>query len=668
MSLRLGIDTGGTYTDAVLLDDATQRVVAKSKALTTRHDLVEGISAAIASVMENAVATDVSLVCLSTTLATNSIVEGHGARAGLILIGYRQSQMALAHLNEAARDLPVVFLAGGHDAAGHEREPLNLATVSEHLKQLDGSVSSIAISAMFSVRNPSHELAVRELVHQHTSLPVTCGHELSASLDAPRRALTALINARLIPLVKSLISSTQTTLDRCGIEAPLMVVRGDGTLVSAEFAEDSPVETILSGPAASVVGAQFLARRNDMLIADIGGTTTDVAMIRDGAPRLSREGASVNGWRTMVEAVQIDTHGLGGDSEIVFDREQRHFTIGPGKVTPLCVLAVNYPRVLEDLEAFVDEPWTKTNMARFIVLRKAPAPATRLTSQQRGLIDQVSEHPQSMQSVFAERHFSLALKRLIETGVLTIAGFTPTDAAHVCGWYRQWNSRAAVLGATLLGRYSEFNLGPAWENPESFATSMLLQVSQDSAFYLLASAINDQRGDFGVPLQHSERKLLQQMFKNHHDQPGEMSQSLLGMQAQLNLPVIGIGAPAAVFYPPIDKYLQAEIIVPEHAEVANAIGAVVGAVKQTAQLTISPVSAKRVVVHAPTEQREFDDLEQAAEWATEVARDLAKRRAEKAGGKHLQLSVSRRDNVVEQQGQSTFFESTITVTATGRAG
>jgi len=169
MSLRLGIDTGGTYTDAVLLDDATQRVVAKSKALTTRHDLVEGISAAIASVMENAVATDVSLVCLSTTLATNSIVEGHGARAGLILIGYRQSQMALAHLNEAARDLPVVFLAGGHDAAGHEREPLNLATVSEHLKQLDGSVSSIAISAMFSVRNPSHELAVRELVHQHTT-------------------------------------------------------------------------------------------------------------------------------------------------------------------------------------------------------------------------------------------------------------------------------------------------------------------------------------------------------------------------------------------------------------------------------------------------------------------------------------------------------------------
>lgn len=666
MSLRLGIDTGGTYTDAVLLDDATEMVVAKAKSLTTRHNLVEGISASIAGTLAESRVGDVGLVSLSTTLATNAIVEGHGARAALMLVGYSESQLKLANLDEAARDLPVFFLAGGHDAAGHEKQPLDLQAAAEHLQRLEGSVSAIAISSMFSVRNPLHEVMLRDFVRQHSGLPVTCGHELSASLDAPRRALTALINARLIPLIKGLIAATQKTLNEYEIKAPLMVVRGDGTLVSAKFASESPVETILSGPAASVVGAQFLARRDDMLVSDIGGTTTDVAMIRNGQPRLSKDGASVNGWRTMVEAVQIDTHGLGGDSEIEFNRQQRRFSIGPGKVTPLCVLASHYPRVIEDLESFTDEQWAKTNMARFIVLRKAPSAGTKLTNQQRALIEQVSEHPQSMQSVFAERHFSLALKRLIETGVLTIAGFTPTDAAHVCGWYNQWNLQAARLGATLLSRYSQFNLGPAWDSEESFAASMLLQVSQESALCLLGSAINDQRGVFGTSLKESERVLLEQMFKSYSN--NDESRPLLGMQARLKVPVVAIGAPAASFYPPVENFLQAEIIVPEHAEVANAIGAVVGTVKQSAQLTITPVSAKRVMVHAPTEQREFDDLEQAAAWAIDLAKQLATERAVKAGGHQLQHTVKRDDNIVEQQGQTTFFESTIVVTATGRAG
>ena len=141
----------------------------------------------------------------------------------------------------------------------------------------------------------------------------------------------------------------------------------------------------------------------------------------------------------------MDTHGLGGDSEILFDREQRRFSVGPRKVVPLCVLASQYPKVLDDLQGFIDQPWTKTNMARFIVLQREPDESFKLTSQQRALIDEVKGHPQSMQSVFAERHFSLAMKRLIEMGLLTLAGFTPTDAAHVCGWQSGWQSEASLL-------------------------------------------------------------------------------------------------------------------------------------------------------------------------------------------------------------------------------
>ncbi len=671
MGLRLGIDTGGTYTDAVLVEDGT--VLEKSKSLTTRHNLIEGIASSISSTLANRNPKDIGLVCLSTTLATNSIVEGHGAKAALVLMGYRESQLTLANLDQASRDMPVIMVAGGHDAAGHENCPLDVEGIVQQIVELGGSISAVAISGMFSVRNPSHEIALRKKLLEVTDLPVTCGHELSASLDAPRRALTALINARLIPLIKNLIVASRQTMSDHGIDAPLMVVRGDGTLVSSDFAEHSPVETILSGPAASVVGAQFLAARPDMLVSDIGGTTTDVALIKGGEPVLSDKGASVNGWRTMVEAVKIDTHGLGGDSEILYDREQRKFTIGPSKVMPLCVLADRYPEIVNDLKGFIDAPWTKTNMARFIVLMSEPDESIRLTNQQRSLINEVKDHPQSMQSVFAERHFSLAMKRLIEIGVLTLAGFTPTDAAHVCGWQKDWPAEASVLGATLLSRYSEFNLGRSYRGAEDFSLQMLAQTSRQSALCLMTAMINDAEGSFGRPMNPHNRKLLDRMFSTESeaaqgDENPNSETQWLGLTAKLNVPVIGIGAPAQSFYPPIANFMDVEVIVPEHAEVANAVGAVVGVVRQTAQITISPLAGHSVMVHAPEEQKEFENLELAAEWAIEVATGLAIQKAEQAGGSDIEVKTERHDNSVEEGGQVTFFESIILATATGLAG
>ena len=644
-----------------LVDGSRSAIIAKSKSLTTRHDLMQGIAKSISKTLGDRDPKDISLVCLSTTLATNAIVENQGARAALVLMGYRSSQLKLAGLDEAVRDMPVIMLDGGHDAAGHENCALDVQAAVQQITQLGSSVSSVAISGMFSVRNPSHEIALRDALIKATDLPVTCGHELSASLDAPRRALTALINARLIPLIKNLIVATRETMMAHGIDAPLMVVRGDGTQVSSDFAEHSPVETILSGPAASVVGARFLADRPDMLVSDIGGTTTDIALIKNGQPLLSSEGASVNGWRTMVKAVKMDTHGLGGDSEILFDREQRRFSIGPRKVVPLCVLASQYPKVLDDLQVFIDQPWTKTNMARFIVLQREPDESFKLTSQQRALIDEVKGHPQSMQSVFAERHFSLAMKRLIEMGLLTLAGFTPTDAAHVCGRQSGWQSEASLLGATLLSRYSEFNLGRRFDDATEFSQYMLSQVSRQSALCLMTAMINETDGVFGRALSPMNRKLLEKMFADDEE-------SRLGLTASLRIPVVGIGAPAENFYPPIAQFMDAEIVVPEHAEVANAIGAVVGEVRQSAQITITPIAGnKRVVVHAPQAQREFDDLEDAAAWATEVATELAQQKATQAGGSGLSVTVDRCDNVVEEGGQVTFFESVIVATAIGRA-
>jgi len=304
MTIALGIDTGGTYTDAVLVDHATGEVLATAKALTTRHDLSVGIGEAMAAVFETEQTLSpevVDLVALSTTFATNAIAEGQGSPVCLLLIGYDLELMEQYGFQHELVTEDVVYLRGGHDVLGNEVAPLDEDAAREAILARRDKVEAFAVSGYFGVRNPTHELRVRALVEELTELPVTCGHELTTRLNAVRRATTVALNARLVPLLRELIATVRYTLDKQAIAAPLMVVKGDGSLVRAGWAMQRPIETILSGPAASAVGAWHLAGRRNVWVVDVGGTTTDIATLNDGQPRLNSEGARVGGWRTMVE-------------------------------------------------------------------------------------------------------------------------------------------------------------------------------------------------------------------------------------------------------------------------------------------------------------------------------------------------------------------------------
>src|SRR5690606_40573773 len=230
-----------------------------------------------------------------------------------------------------------LFCPGGHDVYGNARE-LDLAPLRAALDRgLAGEVSGFAIAGYFATRNPAHELAARQCIREACGLPVTCSHELTSRLGGPRRALTTLLNARLVPLITRLIDSTRKFMALHGIEAPLMVVRGDGALVDSGLARERPIETILSGPAASLVGARFLTGLDNAFVSDIGGTTTDIALLDGGRPRLDPEGATVGGFRTMVEAVAMRTYGLGGDSEVTIEDGTLDpvIRLGPRRVIPL---------------------------------------------------------------------------------------------------------------------------------------------------------------------------------------------------------------------------------------------------------------------------------------------------------------------------------------------
>ncbi len=312
MRVALGIDTGGTYTDAVFVTYPEGCVLASAKALTTRHDLALGIAEAIRAVRGAAAAGgapvapgDIALVALSTTLATNTLAEGQRGRVCLLLLGYDVALMREFGFEQELATGDVVYVGGGHDGLGNEVAPLDEHAARAAILARRDAVEAFAVSGYFSVRNPSHELRVKALVEELAGLPVTCGHELTSQLNAVRRATTVALNAHLIAPLRELLHAVRDTLRREQIGAPLMVVKGDGSLVSAEFAAHRPIETVLSGPAASVIGAWHLAGRRDVWTVDVGGTTTDIAALRGGWPVLNVDGARVGGWRTMIEAVDV---------------------------------------------------------------------------------------------------------------------------------------------------------------------------------------------------------------------------------------------------------------------------------------------------------------------------------------------------------------------------
>src|SRR5690606_32852490 len=164
------------------------------------------------------------------------------------------------------------------------------------------------------------------------------------------RALTATLNARLTPFIRRLVDAVRERLDALGIRAPLMMVKGDGSLVSQATALERPVDTVLSGPAASVVGACYLSGRDNAVVADMGGTTTDIAVVTAGRPQTRLDGALVGEWHPMVETLSVYSIGLGGDSEVRFSGGEG-IGIGPRRVIPMCLLAERYPSVIEVLKS-----------------------------------------------------------------------------------------------------------------------------------------------------------------------------------------------------------------------------------------------------------------------------------------------------------------------------
>ena len=661
MAYFLGVDTGGTYTDAVIVDEAADTVIGKAKSLTTRQDLALGIGRAVDAALEGAgiAASDVALVSLSTTLATNALVEGQGGRVALIFIGFDAGDMERGGLTEALKGDPVVLLDGGHTHAGTEAATLDTAGLEAQLLDLRDSVMGFAVAARFATRNPAHEIAAREVIRRVTGRPVTCSHELSANLNGPKRALTAVLNARLIGMIDRLVTACERHLAQIGIDAPLMVVRGDGALISASMVRERPIETILSGPAASIVGARWLTGAPDALVSDIGGTTTDVALLRGGLPEIDPAGARVGGFRTMVEAVAMRTTGLGGDSEVHLktDGLLGGLRLGPRRLMPVSLLAVDHGAMVHaTLDRALSTETAGEFDGRFVVPMGGNAGG--LNAREATVLARITQ-PMPLAAALTSRIEVAALERLVARGLVMLSGVTPSDASHVLGRLDSWDSTAAAKALKLLARRRNGAGDRFATDGETLATAIIDQLTAQTVDCLLEAAFDEDDAFDGQASEVLARHSLMTAGLKHH-------RGVVELTARLGVPVIGLGASAPSYYGAVGKVLGCEMILPEHAGVANAIGAVVGQVSQKVTGIVTSPAEGRFIAHLPDALQTFSSATDALAALESALRLEAETRAKAAGAEDLRITAKRDLREVDIEGRKMFVEASVSVTAAGR--
>lgn len=661
MTLLLGIDTGGTYTDAVILRDEKD-VIASAKSLTTRHDLAIGIGAAVKDVLsQSAIApSEIVMASLSTTLATNALVEGQGERVGLVYIGFRKGDFERHGLGDALRGDPVLEMAGGHSHAGSEVTPFDDAQLYDWLSGLVG-VSAYAVASQFATRNPAHERHAADLIREWTSRPVSASHQLSAKLNGPKRALTAILNARLIGMIDRLIGRAGDTLRDLGIQAPLMVVRGDGALISEDQAREKPIETILSGPAASIVGAQWMTGAEYALVSDIGGTTTDIALLRDGRPAIDPQGAQVGPYRTMVEAVAMRTTGLGGDSEVHFISEglAGGVMLGPKRVLPVSLAAMDDAELVHAaLDTQLKSTLPGEYDGRFV--RKIPGyDQDGSAERDAALFAKLSLNIKPMNDIVKSRLEAQALIRLVGRGLAQISALTPSDASHVLGYTDAWDSGAAAKALLLFGRRRNGAGTILGEDEQKMAQMIVDQLTHQTSITLLEAAFGEEDADFAnSPQMLASHPLMQKGLARH--------KGLVRIETGLNVPVVGLGASADRYYPAVGKRLNCQMILPEHAGVANAIGAVVSRITMRASATVTAPSEGVFRLHLEDGLEDFAQEAVALQRLEHLLQEKAVSDAKASGAGDLQVMVHNDIRKANIEAREIFVEATITVTVTGR--
>lgn len=634
MKIVLGIDTGGTYTDAVACDALTHEIYAEAKSLTTREDLSIGIRKALGHLPEEYLR-QADMISLSTTLATNACVENKGCRALLILFGMDE---------ESARRL-------GAEFGGFDTEDIWCIDTDTHMDGTIGKMpdwdafaeivqtryagyEAFAIVEIYARQTGSRlEKKAREVIRDRMKRPVVCGHELFSEINVLKRGANALLNARLVPLIDRFLEAVDEAKKELHISAPVMIVRSDGTLMSEEFARTHPIETLLSGPVASVIGAQKLAGCDTAMIVDVGGTTSDVALLRKGTPVRVKEGVRIGGWTTFIQGLFVDTFGLGGDTGVRY--RDGKLLLDTQRLIPVCILASRYPEIVEELRKISAKQRPHTRyLHEYLVLQHELVNPEDYSEMEVRVCRLLKERPYSLLAV--SEHLDLSLyrldtERLEKDGVILRSGLTPTDIMHLKGDFRNFDKEASFYAATYVARNLNINV-------EKLCDQVYDRVKY-RLFCNLARVLMEREYP---QLKEMNVEILDLMFEKQWSEfwNGKSESGFFSVAFSSRMAIAGLGGPAAIFVPDAAAALGIQAVIPEHAQVANALGAALGHVAYVIMVTIDAVYGEESTYLAVTsmgerKRFELEELETAVRYGEKRAEKLALEEAEKRGISHV---------------------------------
>ncbi len=500
------------------------------------------------------------------------------------------------------------------------------------------------------------------MIQKEFDIPVVCGYSLFSERNIVKRGASALLNARLISVIQEFLDAVKRALDARKIGAPFVIVRSDGSLMTGEFTALHPVETLLCGPVASVMGAMVLAEEKNCLIVDIGGTTTDIAFVREGKPKRAETGVRIGGWDTFVKGLFVDTFGLGGDSGVAVS-EQDTVMLEEERVMPLCMAASAHPRLIRYLEREDESKTRMVNQQKNIYLRvKDISQSTFYTEKEKKIAEFMAE-PHSLEEIkktWNEVVLVNHVERLVREGVLIRCGLTPTDIMHVRGDFCRYENKASILGAKIMARVLMMT-------PEELSDAVYDEFKRKLYTNIVRILMED-----GYPrirelgARETENILIQDAYERA--KTGE-ARGFFGLQFGTPAALVGVGAPTKLFLEDVGKLLGTKVVTSEHSPVANALGAIVGNVSASVLMeVVFQQNTGEYVAFGGGLRYEFGDLEEAKEKADEVAARLAKDEAVLRGAdpEDMKVSVEVKENIVQTEFGPIYVGYKVEATASGK--
>jgi N-methylhydantoinase A/oxoprolinase/acetone carboxylase beta subunit len=504
--------------------------------------------------------------------------------------------------------------------------------------------------------NPDLEIRVKKILKDQTGMDVCCGHELSGSLNFTVRATTSVLNAGIMPIMEEFLEEMEIALAEIGISAPLLVVRGDGSVMRETFAKEFPVQTALSGPAASMAGARYLTGLSDALVVDIGGTTSDIGFLENGAVTVRDEGAVIGGWVTHIKAVDMRTAGLGGDSEIYFERGE--WKLGPRRIAPVSWLISTLPEVSPTpaLAARLEKAaegcggGVDTTVPFQFLVRTGKEPDFPMTEREREVMEALSGGPlmisELQESLRQGSWRTIKTARLESTYCLQRCGLTPTDLYHAGDLLSLWN-------ADFAGKYLEFIARVC--NTSSSALSKIAGELVDRVLgrVLLEKIIPGG----GISLQ--EQGLRDTILDGGN--------RVVALRPAIRIPVVGLGAPARLMMKGVMTRLGADWKVPDDGDVANAIGAVTSEVRVVRNAAVSTTTTGGFRISGIEGcSRHFETLEEAEKVCIEELAHSVRGHALRAGTSSVEVRMKiSTETASSAEGSELFIQRNFSAEITG---